>query len=129
MSSCPASPSACCTCGRSSNVASLTTTPSTNLLDRPRERPFRTAFGVGVLTFYTVLFVAGSSDIGAQTFVVGIPTFTRVLQVLVIVLPIVTGLIAWKLCRDLSGADKLELAKERIRHAHAHAAQEEGQPA
>ena len=100
-----------------------------HLLDRPRERPVRTAIGVGTLTFYTVLFVAGSSDIGAQKFVVGIPTFTRVLQFLVVVLPVVGALVAWKICRDLTGADKLEEDKERIRHAHARPVAEESQPA
>ena len=100
-----------------------------HILDRPRERPVRTAIGVGGFTFYTVLFVAGSSDIGAQKFVVGIPTFTRVLQVLAVVLPIVTALIAWKICRDLNGADKLEAEKERIRHSRHPRVAEEGQPA
>ena len=99
-----------------------------HILDRPRERPVRTAVGVGVLTFYTVLFVAGSSDIGAQKFVVSIPTFTRVLQFLVVILPIVTGLITWKLCRDLAGADKLEGEKERIRNARARPSADGGQP-
>lgn len=65
------------------------------------------------LTFYVVLFVAGSSDIGVQKFVVAMPTFTRVLQVLAIVLPTVAALITRKLCHDLSGADELEAAKER----------------
>jgi ubiquinol-cytochrome c reductase cytochrome b subunit len=100
-----------------------------HLLDRPRERPLRTAFGVGTLTFYTVLFVAGSSDIGAQKFVVAIPTFTRVLQVLVILLPVVTALITWKVCHDLTGSDRLEATKERIRERHVSPAAEEGQPA
>jgi ubiquinol-cytochrome c reductase cytochrome b subunit len=100
-----------------------------HLLDRPRERPLRTAFGVGTMTFYTVLFVAGSSDIGAQKFVVAIPTFTRVLQVLVIVLPVAAALVTWKVCHDLTGSDRLEATKERIRERHASPSAEEGQPA
>lgn len=100
-----------------------------HLLDRPRDRPLRTAFGVGTLTFYAVLFVAGSSDIGAQKLVVAIPTFTRVLQVLVVVLPVVCALITWKACKDLSGADALEATKEEIRKSRPHAAAEGGQPA
>jgi ubiquinol-cytochrome c reductase cytochrome b subunit len=99
-----------------------------HLLDRPRDRPLRTAFGVGTLTFYAVLFVAGSSDIGAQKFVVAIPTFTRILQVLVVVLPVAGAAIAWKACKDLAGADELEATKEEIRH-RTHAAAEGGQPA
>ena len=39
---------------------------SHHLLDRPRDRPVRTAIGTGVLAFYIVLFVAGSQDIIAQ---------------------------------------------------------------
>jgi ubiquinol-cytochrome c reductase cytochrome b subunit len=100
-----------------------------HLLDRPRDRPLRTAFGVGTLTFYAVLFVAGSSDIGAQKFVVAIPTFTRVLQVLVVVLPVICALITWKACKDLSGADELEAAKQEIRHSRAPTGAEGGQPA
>ena len=46
------SPSACSTCGRSSSSGSPTTTREHHLLDRPRDRPVRTALGVGVLTFY-----------------------------------------------------------------------------
>jgi ubiquinol-cytochrome c reductase cytochrome b subunit len=90
-----------------------------HLLDRPRERPLRTAFGVGTLTFYIVLFVAGSQDVLAQKFVIAIPTVTRVLQVLAVVLPLAAALFTWKLCRDLSGGDELETTKERIKHARA----------
>jgi ubiquinol-cytochrome c reductase cytochrome b subunit len=100
-----------------------------HVLDRPRDRPLHTAFGVGALTFYVVLFVAGSQDIGAQKFVTDIPTLTRVLQVLVIVLPILATVLTWKICRDLSGADKLEHKKEEIRHARPEPAAEHGQPA
>ncbi|MGI9034121.1 MAG: cytochrome bc1 complex cytochrome b subunit [Acidimicrobiales bacterium] len=85
------------------------------LLDRPRNRPARTAIGIGVLAFYVVLFVAGSQDIVAQKFDMSIPTVTLVLKVLVVVVPFVAALLAWKVCRDLSGGDELEEEKERIR--------------
>jgi ubiquinol-cytochrome c reductase cytochrome b subunit len=85
-----------------------------HILDRPRQRPVRTAIGVGVLTFYVVLFAAGSQDIGAQKFASSIPTVTRVLQVMIVVLPPLAALLAWKVCRDLMGADELEEEKERI---------------
>jgi ubiquinol-cytochrome c reductase cytochrome b subunit len=87
-----------------------------HLLDRPRDRPVRTAIGVGTLTFYVVLFLAGSQDIGAQKLVLPIPTLTRVFQVMVVVLPLLAALMAWKLCRDLSGGDELESRKDHIRH-------------
>jgi ubiquinol-cytochrome c reductase cytochrome b subunit len=86
-----------------------------HLLDRPRDRPVRTAIGVGTLTFYIVLFLAGSQDIGAQKLAVAIPTLTRVFQGMLVVLPVLVGLLAWKLCRDLSGGDDLESKKDEIR--------------
>ncbi|HJP66520.1 MAG TPA: cytochrome bc complex cytochrome b subunit [Actinomycetota bacterium] len=86
------------------------------LLDRPRNRPVRTAIGIGSLTFYVVLFLAGSQDIGAQRFATAIPTITQVLRVMLAVLPPVAAIIAWKMCHDLSAADELEAEKHRIQH-------------
>ena len=39
-----------------------------NLLNRPRDVPFRTALGVAALAFYAVLFVAGGNDVIAGLF-------------------------------------------------------------
>ena len=47
-----------------------------HLLDRPRDRPMRTALGVGVLAFYVVLLLAGAQDIFAQHLDVSILTVT-----------------------------------------------------
>src|SRR5207248_9153104 len=58
-----------------------------HLLDSPRERPVRSAIGVGVLTFYIVLVVAGAQDIIAQKLGVGIPAVTNTLRVVIFVLP------------------------------------------
>src|SRR3954452_4974534 len=82
-----------------------------HLLDRPRNRPVRTAIGVGVLTFYVVLFVAGSQDIIAQKLHVSIPPVTLTFRVLVFVLPVLAAFVARKLCHDLSAADR-RLAEE-----------------
>jgi len=75
----------------------------------------RTAIGVTALAFYVVLFLAGSQDIGAQKMAVAIPRLTLVLQIMVVVIPVLAGALAWKLCHDLAGADALEERKERIR--------------
>jgi ubiquinol-cytochrome c reductase cytochrome b subunit len=77
-----------------------------NLLDRPRNRPLRTAMGTGVLTFYIVLFVAGSQDIIAQKLQTDIATVTNTLRVSLIVVPLVTALIAWRVCHDLASSDR-----------------------
>jgi ubiquinol-cytochrome c reductase cytochrome b subunit len=73
-----------------------------NLLDRPRDRPLRTAFGVATLTFYSVLFLAGGTDVLASTFDLAFETVLRIFQVSLIVLPVVTGWIAWRVCKELS---------------------------
>ena len=73
-----------------------------HLLDRPRDRPVRTPIGVGVLTFYIVLFFAGSQDIIAQKLRVSIPPVTNTFRVLVFVLPVIAFALARKLCHDFA---------------------------
>jgi len=75
-----------------------------HLLDRPRDRPARTAIGAGVLTFYAVLTVAGSQDIVAQHLHVGVPSVTYTLRVLIVVLPLVVALLTQRICHDLAAA-------------------------
>jgi ubiquinol-cytochrome c reductase cytochrome b subunit len=77
------------------------------VLDRPSERPVRTALGVVVLTFYAVLLLAGGQDIWAQKLDVSLSAVLWTFRVLVFVLPVLTGAFTYKLCRDL----------ERHRHA------------
>ena len=86
-----------------------------HLLDRPRHRPVRTAIGVGALTFYVVLFVAGAQDLAAQKFGLPVPTVTWSLRVLVVVLPPLAALVALKLCHDLTAAEHIEDEKDEIR--------------
>ncbi|HSS10886.1 MAG TPA: ubiquinol-cytochrome c reductase cytochrome b subunit, partial [Acidimicrobiales bacterium] len=73
-----------------------------NLLDRPRDRALRTAFGVSTITFYLVLFLAAGDDVLATTFGLSLETVLRTFQVSLIVLPIITGYVAWRLCKELS---------------------------
>jgi ubiquinol-cytochrome c reductase cytochrome b subunit len=77
-----------------------------HLLDRPRDRPLRTAIGVGVLSFYAVLLLAGSNDILARFLGVPVGGVTAVFRALVFVLPLVAALIAHRVMRALrtSGA-------------------------
>ncbi|MGN6380796.1 MAG: cytochrome b N-terminal domain-containing protein, partial [Gaiellales bacterium] len=75
-----------------------------NLLQRPRDTPVRTAFGVGIFTFAAVPFFAGSMDRVYIQFGIPYEGAVRVMQVLWIVLPIVAGLIALAVCRNLRGS-------------------------
>jgi ubiquinol-cytochrome c reductase cytochrome b subunit len=73
-----------------------------NLLDRPRDRPVRTAFGAATLSFYAVLFLAGGTDVLASTFRLSFESLLRTFQVSCIVVPIVVGWATWKICKELS---------------------------
>jgi ubiquinol-cytochrome c reductase cytochrome b subunit len=75
-----------------------------HLLDRPRDRPLRTAFGVATLTFYIVLLLAGGQDILAQKLGVDIVPVLDTFRALVLVLPPVAGVLAWRACRDLAAS-------------------------
>jgi ubiquinol-cytochrome c reductase cytochrome b subunit len=76
-----------------------------HLLDRPRQRRWRTALGVGVLTFYVVLFLAGGQDIYAQKLGVSIAPVTWTLRAALLVLPLASAAFAWKLASDLAAAE------------------------
>jgi ubiquinol-cytochrome c reductase cytochrome b subunit len=78
-----------------------------HVLDRPSQRPVRTALGVVVLTFYSVLLLAGAQDIWSQQLDVSLSAVLWTFRVLVFVLPVLFGAFTYKVCRDL----------ERHRHA------------
>ncbi len=89
------------------------------LLDRPRDRPMRTPFGLAMLAFYFVLFLAGSQDVIAQKLEVAIDPVTWTLRVAVFVVPALVFLLARKVCLDLQKADHSEERKEEIRSRYA----------
>jgi ubiquinol-cytochrome c reductase cytochrome b subunit len=78
-----------------------------HLLDHPSDRPVRTAIGVGALTFFVVLTIAGGQDIVAQQLGVGIAVVANSLRVLTLALPFVTGLVTWKICREIRASGRL----------------------
>ncbi len=77
-----------------------------HLLDRPRDRPVRTALGVATMTFYTVLFFGGASDVLAITFDLSLNALFRTLQVLCLVLPPLFGWVTYRLCCELAERDR-----------------------
>ena len=74
-----------------------------NLLDRPRDRPKRTAAGVATLTFMAMLFIASSTDVMANFFHVSLNTVLIAMRILVIVIPIISFPLTYKICKELQG--------------------------
>jgi ubiquinol-cytochrome c reductase cytochrome b subunit len=87
-----------------------------NLLDRPRDAPRRTAFGVAFFTWVFVVFLAGASD---RVFIfLGISYAAQiwVYRVAVFVLPVVAFFVTHRVCLELQG---LERVRRRRREAEA----------
>ena len=79
-----------------------------HLLDRPRDRPVRTALGAATLTFYLVMFAAASNDLMAKWLAAPVETITLLFRIAVIVLPPVVGFVTYRLMKALaaSGVDR-----------------------
>ena len=71
------------------------------VLERPSDRPGKTAFGVGMITFYGVLLIAGAQDIIAAELDAPIAVVLWTLRITVLTLPLLTALIAFRIAVDL----------------------------
>lgn len=73
-----------------------------NLLDRPRDRPARTAVGAGMITAFVVLLLGGAEDVFAVAFTASVQAIVWTLRLAVFILPFLVGSITYLLCRELS---------------------------
>ena len=85
-----------------------------NLLDRPRNRPRRTAVGAAMLAFYFMLFCASSTDVLANFFQVSLNVVLWSFRFVVIVVPIIVGLFTYRICLDMSGAPRVGKRKRAV---------------
>jgi ubiquinol-cytochrome c reductase cytochrome b subunit len=85
-----------------------------NLLNFPRDVPWRTAFGVAALTFFTILTVAGGNDVIASFFGVSVESMTWMLRVAVIIMPLVAYAVTYFLMRELKERDAHPVKRARI---------------
>ena len=76
-----------------------------HVCDRPRERPVRTALGVGGITFYAVLLLAGGNDIIAYGFGVSLNGLTWLFRVLLVLGPVAAFMVTKRLCLALRAHD------------------------
>jgi ubiquinol-cytochrome c reductase cytochrome b subunit len=72
-----------------------------HLLDRPRDRPKRTAAGAAMLGLLGMLFVASSTDVLANFFHLSLNSVLVAMRVLVVVTPFVAYFVTYKICGEL----------------------------
>jgi ubiquinol-cytochrome c reductase cytochrome b subunit len=85
-----------------------------HLLDRPRDHPFRTGLGMGVITLFAVLLLSGGQDVYAQHLNISLTTALWTGRILLVTAPIAVLLVTWKICHDLrlAGPPESELEAE-----------------
>jgi ubiquinol-cytochrome c reductase cytochrome b subunit len=76
-----------------------------NLLDRPRDKPFRTGVGVAAIILLTVLTLATGTDLLANDLHISFERLIEVLQYASFIGPIVGFLIAYRTCIALQRTD------------------------
>ena len=79
-----------------------------NLLDRPRDAPWRTAIGAGFFVWIFMVFVAGAADRLFVLFALSYSGQIWVYRVLVWVLPIVAAAVTKRVCEELAAGEQVE---------------------
>ena len=85
-----------------------------HLLDRPRERPKRTAVGSAMVAFYFMLLAASSTDVLANFFQISLNVVLWSFRFAVIVVPIVVGIFAYRICLDMAGVERIGKRKRAV---------------
>lgn len=77
-----------------------------HILERPRNAPTRTAFGVAGITTFILFQLGGANDIIATRFSLSLNDVTIFLRIALFVLPVVTFLLTRAVCVGLQRADR-----------------------
>ncbi|MFF3242531.1 cytochrome bc complex cytochrome b subunit [Streptomyces sp. NPDC002870] len=77
-----------------------------HILDRPRNAPTRTAFGVAWLTWYVILLIAGGNDMVAIFFHLSINHITWFARIAFFVGPVIAFIITKRICLGLQRRDR-----------------------
>jgi len=91
-----------------------------HLLDRPRDRPWRTATVSAFISWVAVVFLAGSADRIYVLFSIPYETLIWIFRVLVLLLPVIVFFLVKRLCVELQVSETYELRRKAL---------EEGAPA
>ena len=85
-----------------------------NLLDRPRDRPKRTAAGVAMLTLLFAVFFASSTDVMANFFQLPLMDVLWFFRFFVPLAPIVAYYLAFKICHEMRDAEHIGQRKRAL---------------
>jgi ubiquinol-cytochrome c reductase cytochrome b subunit len=85
-----------------------------NLLDRPRDAPWRTAIGVAFFTWVFIVFVVGAADRLYVTFGLSYQAQIWVYRVLVWVLPVVALFVTKRICDELLRGEIVEIRRKAV---------------
>jgi len=77
-----------------------------HLLDRPRNRPVRTAIGAAWISIYLVLLVAGGNDVFATRFHLSINSITWAVRIGVFVIPVLVFIATKRIALGLQRRDR-----------------------
>jgi ubiquinol-cytochrome c reductase cytochrome b subunit len=86
-----------------------------NLLDRPRDAPWRTAIGAALFTWVALVFLFGAADRVYFLFGISYSAQVWVFRVLVWLLPAIVLLLTHRVCLELQGAERIEQERERAK--------------
>ncbi len=84
-----------------------------NLLDRPRDAPGRTAFGVAFFTWVVLIFLAGSADRIYVYFDLSYTGQIWFYRAFVWVAPLAVFLLTRRVCRELQRSDEIAAGREQ----------------
>jgi len=85
-----------------------------NLLDRPRNRPKRTAAGVAMFALLFTLHSASSTDVLANFFHFSLNSVLWFFRIAVFVVPVVAGLVTYQLCKEMQGVHGIGKRKRAV---------------
>jgi ubiquinol-cytochrome c reductase cytochrome b subunit len=80
-----------------------------NVLDRPRDAPWRTAIGAAILTWVFVIFVAGAADRIYLTFGISYEVLVWAFRILAVVLPLLVLAVTHRVCIELQRGDEVKV--------------------
>jgi ubiquinol-cytochrome c reductase cytochrome b subunit len=95
-----------------------------NVLDRPRDAPWRTAIGVWFVSWVLLVFIAGSADRIDVLFGISYTSQIWAFRVIALAGPFVCAAIAYRVCRELQAGERVE-RERKVAEAESEAAEAE----